>query len=529
MKRVLLVNPFYPISETPSPPLGLAYLAGALEAAGVKVRLLDGVVGPVSTKILENELNDFNPHWVGVTAVTMTVSRALEIVRQVKTISAKVMTVMGGPHVTFTAEETLRQVPALDVIVKGEGEQTLPELVLSNDTKGDWGQIQGLSFRWGHTICHTADRFPRAQLDQLPPPARHHIPLGRYRTLGMPVSLTTSRGCPYKCIFCVGRRMVGDRVRYRQPAAVVNEMAHLAGLGFSQINLADDLFTANRRHCLAICDEIIARGLVLRWSAFARVDTVSPDVLERMQAAGCHAVSFGIESGNPEILKAVKKGFRLDQAVSAVRMCRAAGIAPHASFILGLPGETPETLADTMAFGEQLEKEGLCYGFHLLAPFPGTEVHDRSADYDLTILSRDWNDYHANRAVCTPGGMDSRQLDAVAEGWEERLKVYLEDIRRKMDRGTATPDESAQVVNMERTVILYELMMGDVLNKIALDNAGSQSEKSQLEKLAQLAAAELSAFKPEQIADALREASRRQGLQRIAQNGRARWAWVDYL
>mgnify|MGYP002066185938 CR=1 FL=1 len=104
-----------------------------------------------------------------------------------------------------------------------------------------------------------------------------------------------------------------------------------------------------------------------------RVDTVSPDVLERMQAAGCHAVSFGIESGNPEILKAVKKGFRLDQAVSAVRMCRAAGIAPHASFILGLPGETPETLADTMAFGEQLAKEGLCYGFHLLAPFPGAD------------------------------------------------------------------------------------------------------------------------------------------------------------
>lgn len=125
--------------------------------------------------------------------------------------------------------------------------------------------------------------------------------------------------------------------------------------------------------------------------------------------------------------------------------------------------------------------------------------------------------------------MEARQLDAVAEGWEQRLKAYLEDIRRKMDRRTATPDESAQVVNMERTVILYELMMGDVLNKIAWDNTGSRSEENQLKKLAQLAAAELPAFKPDQIADALREASRRQGLQRIDQNGTVRWAWVDYL
>ncbi len=529
MKRVLLINPFYPITETPSPPLGLAYLAGSLESAGVAVRLLDGVVGPLTNGHLARELAAFAPHWVGVTAVTMTVNRALDIVRQVKTLDPGVRTVMGGPHASFTAEATLRETPELDVIVRGEGEETLTALVATDGAREAWSKIAGLSYRWGTTIHHTAAAPVPPDVDHLPLPARHLIPLGRYRTLGMPVSLTTSRGCPYKCIFCVGRKMVGARVRYRQPTAVVEEMARLAGLGFTQINLADDLFTANRRHCLAVCDAIIARGINLRWSAFARVDTVSPEILARMREAGCQAVSFGIESGSPEILKTIKKGFVLDQAESAVKMCRDAGIAPHASFILGLPGETPETLAQTLAFGERLEQEGLCYGFHLLAPFPGTAVYDRAADYGLEILSANWDDYHANRAVCAPDGLDPAVLDAQAEKWEQRLQVYLEDIRCKMDGGTATPEEREQIRNMERTVILYELMMGDVLNGLTLSADERAPEEDQLHQIARQSAAHLPAFTPDQVADALLEARRRKGLRQVRANGHTRWEWVDYL
>jgi radical SAM superfamily enzyme YgiQ (UPF0313 family) len=436
---------------------------------------------------------------------------------------------MGGPHATFAAESTLRQMPALDVIVRGEGEASFTELVAADENQCEWKAIEGLSFRREAAILHTADRSAPVDINTLPPPARHLIPLGRYRTLGMPISLTTSRGCPYKCIFCVGRRMVGARVRYRQPAAVVDEMADLTSLGFTRINLADDLFTANRRHCLAVCDEIIARGLSIEWSAFARVDTVSPEILERMHAAGCEAVSFGIESGNPEILKTIRKGIQLDQAVRAVRMCRTAGIAPHASFILGLPGETPETLQETMAFGKRLEKEGLCYGYHLLAPFPGTEVHSRAGAYGLKILTENWDDFHANRAVCSPRGIAPDQLDAVAGAWEKRLHVHLEDIRSKMNRGIATPEEQAQIINMERTAILYELMMADVLNKITLAAGIAASKENQLEQLARQAASELPAFTPDQIADALLEARRRHGLQCEELNGFIRWTWVDDL
>ena len=193
--------------------------------------------------------------------------------------------------------------------------------------------------------------------------------------------------------------MVGARVRYRNPIKVVDELAYLSTLDFHQINIADDLFTASKKHCLAVCDEILRRQLEIQWTSFARVDTVSRPVLERMKQAGCTAVSFGVESGSPEILTTIKKGITLDQVIHAVSMCNDVGVTPQASFILGLPGETPQTLQQTVAFAEHLKGMGVLHGYHLLAPFPGTDVRENSQDYDIQIMSNDWDDYHANQAI----------------------------------------------------------------------------------------------------------------------------------
>ena len=237
-------------------------------------------------------LEQFQPEVVGITAVTMTAETAFAILREVKRVAPDVLTVMGGPHVTFSTEATLSAVPALDVIVRGEGELTFPALLENTDRREHWETIAGLAFRKNGGICHTPWREPIRDLSSLPEPARHGLPLGRYRTLGMPVSVTTSRGCPFQCVFCVGRRMVGSRVRYRSPLQVVDEIEGLAARGFRQVNIADDLFTAIAKHCLAICDEINRRNLKIRWSSFARVDTVSVPLLTRMHEAGCHAVGM---------------------------------------------------------------------------------------------------------------------------------------------------------------------------------------------------------------------------------------------
>jgi radical SAM superfamily enzyme YgiQ (UPF0313 family) len=241
--RVLLINPFYPISETPSPPLGLAFLASALEAAGVEVKILDLVVYPCNRQILESLIKDFKPQMIGITAVTMTFDNAIRVIRDVKRIDPDMLTVMGGPHVTFCAQDTLEDYPELDVIVMGEGEKTVVELAQAADNRQQWDAINGIAFRKGTEICHTADGEFVQDLDSLPAPARHLLALGRYRALGMPISMTTSRGCPFKCIFCVGRKMVGARVRYRNPIDVADELEYLSTLNFNQINIADDLLT----------------------------------------------------------------------------------------------------------------------------------------------------------------------------------------------------------------------------------------------------------------------------------------------
>ena len=299
--RILLINPFYPISETPSPHLGLSYLAGVLSDAGVEVKILDLVVLPYSRNMLQTLIEGFKPQMVGLTAVTMTFDSAMGVVKDIKDINSDIMTVMGGPHVSFCARETLLDYPELDVAVIGEGERTVVELCRTIPNGLDLQNVSGIAYRRGPEIYYTAQREPIEDLDELPLPDRSLLPLGRYRALNMPISITTSRGCPFKCIFCVGRKMVGARVRYRSPEKVVDELQYLGTLNFPQINIADDLFTANKNHCLGVCNEIINRGLKLTWTYFARVDTVSDEVLGKMKAAGCNAVSFGIESANPKI------------------------------------------------------------------------------------------------------------------------------------------------------------------------------------------------------------------------------------
>jgi radical SAM superfamily enzyme YgiQ (UPF0313 family) len=457
--RVLLINPFYPVSETPSPPLGLAYLGAALEEAGAAVRVLDLVVQPYSREGLAALLDEFAPEMVGATAVTMTVDHARRVIADAKRLRPQALTVMGGPHVTFSAAETFAACPELDAVVFGEGERTVVELAQAASRGGDLAGVRGIAYRRGGRIATTAAREPIAELDRLPPPARHLLPLGRYRALGMALSMTTTRGCPHRCIFCVGRRMVGAKVRFRSPVKVVDEFEHLSTLGFRQVNIVDDLFTADRRHCRAVCDEILRRGIRFPWTSFARVDTVSPEVLAAMKAAGCTAVSFGIESANPGILRTIRKGITPAQVVAAVRMCVAAGVTPFASFILGLPGETPQTLAETLAFAKQLQGLGLIYGFHLLAPFPGTEVRRRSAELGLRILTDDWSRYHANRAVVETAEVPAARLDEIAIGWENDYHRYLGDIRKRMEAGRATPEEAGQLEGLERTVTLYDLMM----------------------------------------------------------------------
>ncbi len=526
--RVLLINPYYPISETPSPPLGLAFLAGALEAVDIEVKILDLVVYPYSKKILEQLILDFNPHLVGATAVTMNFSHAARVLKDVKSLAPHIITVMGGPHVSFCARETLADCPQIDVIVMGEGEDSIVELVRSYQDRHAWDQIKGLVYRTQDAVVSTPAREPIANIDNLPEPARHLLPLGRYRALGLPISMTTSRGCPFQCIFCVGRKMVGGKVRYRNPSRVVDELADLHSLDFHQINIADDLFTASKKHCLAVCEEIIQRQLDVQWTSFARVDTVSRSLLERMKQAGCTAVSFGVESGSPEMLKRIKKGINLEQVLRAVNLCNQVGITPQASFILGLPGENEQTLQETVAFAERLKSMGVLHGFHLLAPFPGTDVRENRHEYDLQIMSHDWDDYHANRAIIRTRTIDQQRLDGIVKEWQDHFDTWLDDIKKRRDNGTATQEEAWPLTNLEHIILIYDLMMKSVIESLGPVPDNATTGEFALEYLLTQIAGRIDHTEIP-IRNTLQHAIQRKYLTCAPAGGQHRWEWIDYL
>lgn len=526
--RVLLINPFYPISETPSPPLGLAYLGAALEQAGIQVKILDYVVYPYREDTLESVLQSFKPHIAGATAVTMTFDHAREVLTNVKTIDPHILTVMGGPHVTFCAHQTLESFPELDVVVLGEGEETFVDLTHAVESAHHLDTVHGITYRIGSQINTTAKRELIQNLDALPLPARHLLPLGRYRTLGLPISMTTSRGCPYKCIFCVGRKMVGAKVRYHSIDRVVSELEDLASLKFQQINIADDLFTANQKHCLAVCTEMIKRKLNINWTSFARVDTVSENLLSKMKAAGCTAVSFGIESANPDILKTIKKGITVQQVIDAVRMCRRAGIRPYASFILGLPGETPDTIKESAALAAELQQEGLAYGFHILAPFPGTEVREKNDALGIRILTDDWSKYDANRAVVETVAVNRRALNAVVVDWENKYNQYLAHINKRIQNGNATADEAKQLKDLEKAVMIYELMMKNMIEEngsLSLsDNDSKMNAEMSLEVLMDRIIRS-SDMDPNKLNVTLQQVIENGNLKLNHKDGQLRWEW----
>ncbi|HSV95612.1 MAG TPA: radical SAM protein [Spirochaetota bacterium] len=459
--KVLLINAPFPFEEAPTPPFGLMSLAGYLLREGIEVIIEDYIIQPYSRERVRRVLREFRPDVVGATAVTMNVKKALSILKDFREEDPGLATVMGGPHVSFDADGILKNNPFVDFIVRGEGEVSFTELLDCLKSGGNPSGVKGVSFRLGGEVVHNKDRPLIPDINILPEPARHLVPLSRYRALGFPISMVTSRGCPYKCIFCVGARMVGRKVRNFEVGRVVDEFEALSQMGFVQINIVDDLFTANQTRCKEICDEIVRRGVVHPWGAFARVDSVSPQLLEKMKTAGCTALCYGIESGDQAILDRIKKKTTLEKCRVAARISREAGIEPMMSFILGLPGETAETARTTMEFARTLSTS---YGFHVLSPFPGTEVRDRAAEYGMKVLTDDWDLYDANHAVMDPGSIAPEEVERLANWYVDGITDYIDDLEPRKARGDvlSEADERAlrgvRAFRFNRTLILDELI-----------------------------------------------------------------------
>lgn len=464
--RILLVVPPYALEECPLPPLSLSYLSGNLLAHGFEVEILDLLMSKVSAGKIRRKLEQYQPQLVGTNGATMTVPAAAKILKICKEFDPRITTVMGGPHVSFAAEDTFHRAPWIDIVVAGEGDVTIVELASALHKGTDVGEVAGLCLKRNGKAIKTAPRLPIDKLDELPFPARHLLPLSRYHALGSACPVISSRGCPYQCIFCTTPRMFGRKVRFRQPAQVVDEIELIyRQYGFKQINVVDDTFTLNHPHATELCREVIRRNLPIQWSIFSRVDTLTPKLLDLMREAGCVRMLFGVESGNEQVLNTIKKGISLEKIRNGVKQATEAGIGSFASFILGLPGETPERAQETLALAMELaERWGTQYGFHYLSPFPGTELFERAEQMGIRFLSKDWSRYNANEPIteASEGGLAG--VKQVVARYGKGIDMAWDTIRTNAAAGDA--DSIDRLRKKQTEGFVWRLLQEDAIEKL---------------------------------------------------------------
>lgn len=464
MSEVLLINPPHPFREGVPVPLSLTYLGAVLEEEGFEVDSLDLLVSSFSPEKVREKISSTDPQIVGITSVTRTYPISVEILKYCKEAKPSVKTVIGGPHVTFTAEETLQEFPWVDFVVRGEGEYTFRELSNRIVDGGDQFSVDGIAYRNERgKVIFTGERGLIEDLDELPFPKRNLMPLSKYRSLGSRCGVITSRGCPFGCVFCVAPKMFGGEVRFRSPDLVVDEIEEILDLGF-EINLADDTFTLNHDHVYSILDEILDRGLEFEWTANARVDTVDRDLLKRMKDAGCNTVFYGVESGNPEVLEKSGKGINLEQVERAVELSKDVGLDVITSYILGLPGENRETLQETLDFADQIDTK---HTVHVLAPLPGTPLYENREEYGIELISEDWERINADepvtRVITEDGVLSPGELENALDDYLRRSGESLEDSREEAEDG----DEEAKkkVEKWDRLEFLTSVLQKDLIEK----------------------------------------------------------------
>ena len=406
-------------------PISLLTTAAVLRQQGHDVRVIDAIARELTPAELLEELRAFDPRLILASVATATFRGDARVAAAIRKAIPGAFLVGFGVHVTALPEESLLEASGFDAVIRREPEVTAAELARALSGSSALSGVAGLSYRSGDgAIRHNTDRPFLEDLDSLPFPARDLVD---HRLYPAPLDrrphtlVITSRGCPFRCTFCTARLYYGRKQRRRDPVLVVDEIERASReLGLRLFTFWSDTFTLDRAHVLALCREIERRGLRIEWMANSRVDCVDVPLLREMRAAGCSIVSFGVESGVQELLDRMRKGSRLEQAAQAFEACRAVGLRSAAHFILGLPGETPATIRETLRFARRLRPDFV--QFYGAIPFPGTDYH-REALREGSLVARDWSDYEINRCIVRSPELSREQL----QRWRQRayLTTYM--------------------------------------------------------------------------------------------------------
>lgn len=389
--KILLINP--PSSRfvykdtnvkvgTPSHPLlTFGIIARTLLDDGHSVKILDlDLYEDNMGKILIDELDAFKPDYAGVTATTPVYPQMLEVLKVLRRHNPDITTVAGGVHITTFPKEAL-ETNLVDIAVIGEGDFTFREILRNNDL----ASVKGIAYKKDGAALLTAPGELIKDLDGLPLPAWELYSLNKYKGSDLverksPCGLLeTSRGCVFNCIYC-NKSIFGSRYRVKSIERVIEEIKYMLKAGFKQIHIIDDGFSTNIERAKKICDRIVQEGLKFPWTLFngVRVDRVDEELFVKLKCAGCWLAAFGIETGSQRLLDTVDKGVKLEQIRRAVSWAKKANIETFGFFMMGLPGETEETLQQTIDFAASLGLDLAKFDYTI--PYPGTVLYNRLKD-----------------------------------------------------------------------------------------------------------------------------------------------------
>ena len=369
------------------PPIGLAYLAAAIESRGHSAQIIDANRGGISPGEIAAYVSR-KPDVIGITANILTIKIAVVYAEALKRTYPQAQILFGGPQVSVMGQVLLEKYSVVDALVLGEGEATIAELAERVGQQDMYAGVPGVIFRNGSKIINNGPRILIEDIDLIPRPAYHLLPhLSSYRTRSRayPVGyLFTSRGCPAACTFCY--RNFGTEWRARSPENVIEEIAFLREeYGIRQLDILDDNFSFDVDRARRILEMIIAKrwDLKINLQIGVRIHSLNRDLLNTMKRAGVFKFGFGIESGDEAMLKRIKKGLDLDRAIEIVRMAKSLSMVTHGYFIIGFPGDSPETMQRTIDFAKRLDPHYA--SFSICTPLLGTEMYNDIAQHGVFL------------------------------------------------------------------------------------------------------------------------------------------------
>lgn len=381
------------------PNLGLAYIAAYLIAKKIEVKIFDGIIDQ-NYKNLGKLIGEFKPDFIGLTALTSQIFAAYQLADYIKSMLANTKIVIGGPHASALPAETLKDCSSLDYVIVGDGEEVFYRLLVSKNK--NLRKIPNLVYRQNKNILINKDKYFQ-DIHGLPFPAWQLFPLKKYKLPGFrpgcqnsglkELPVLTARGCPYKCTFCA--HGTGEKPRVRQVKDIIAEISFLYGkYQIKAVSFITDTFTFYPEFVRNLCQGLITSGLnkKITWGCATRIDKLNSELIGLMKSAGCVYILIGLESGDQKILNSVKKGLDLKKVPLIVNELKKAGIIIYASFLLGLPGETVQSINKTINYALRLPIDYA--SFAVFTPFPGTPIFQTiSQSRDIWLKTRDWSKF----------------------------------------------------------------------------------------------------------------------------------------